>query len=156
MDNAELFKWLAIISPIVSGVIVGIVTNALANRSKRIEMLYQHKVPAFQEIYKILTDYKFDLESNVYSSDFLESNIDAKGSVETVSLLNNAYIRNSIYFNKKSRQAIMDLVGKIHNMCSYQMIALQEEFDSRNLPYVQMTIDVNKVIDILYKDLNIK
>ncbi|TPD71091.1 hypothetical protein [Flavobacterium microcysteis] len=156
MDNSELFKWLAIASPIFSGVIVGIVSHTLSNRSKRIELLYQHKIPAFQEIYKILTDYKFELESNVYDSEFLESNPDSKGSLETVSLLNNAYIRNSIYLNKKSRQAIMDLVGKIHFMCSFQLTALQENFKIQKPPYVEMTIEVNKVIEILYKDLNIK
>jgi len=156
MDNSELFKWLAIVSPIVSGILVGLVSNALANRSKRIEMLYQHKIPAFKEIHKILTDYKFELESRIYNSEFLESNPDAKGAVETVSSLNNAYIRNSIYFNKKSRDAIMDLVAKIHNMCNLQILFLQKEFKDESLPYVEMTIDINKVIEILYKDLNLR
>jgi len=156
MDNTELFKWLAVLSPIVSGIIVGIVTNALVNRSKRIELLYQHKIPAFQEIYKILTDYKFELESNVYDSEFLESNPDAKGSVETVSLLNNASVRNSIYLNKKSRQSIMDLVSKIHSMCSFQLTMVQEDLKLDKSLYIDMAIEVNKVIDILYKDLNIK
>lgn len=151
MDNSELFKWLAIFSPIFSGVIVGIVSHKLSNRSKRIEILYQNKVRAFNELHKILIDYRFELEYDIYNNPFLEKNSDAKGSLETLSLLNNALVRNSIYLNEKSRQAVMDLVTKINFYCTFK----KEDFPNIN-PYIEMAVEIKKVTDVLHKDLNIK
>lgn len=151
MDNTELFKWLAIFSPIFSGVIVGFVSHKLSNRSKRIDILYQNKVRAFNELYKILVDYRFELEYEIYNNPYLEKNPDAKGSLETLSLLNNALVRNTIYLNEKSIKAVMDLVTKIHFYCTFK----KEEFPNIN-PYIEMAGEIKKVIDILYKDLNIK
>lgn len=151
MNNLEIFKWLAIISPIISGIIVGVVTHKLSNRSKRIEILYQNKTRAFNELHKILIDYRFELEPNIYNNPFLERSSDAKESVETLSLLNNALVRNSIYLNEESRKSVMDLVTKINLFCNFQ----KQDFENIN-PYIDMAVEVKKVIDILYKDLNLK
>lgn len=151
MNNLEIFKWLAIISPIISGIIVGFVSHMLSNRSKRIEILYQNKIRAFNEIHKILIEYRFELEQIIYKNPFLERSSDAKGSVETLTLLNNALVRNSIYLNKESREAVMDLVTKINLFCVSQIQ------DFKNIdPYIDMAVEIKKVIDILYKYLNLK
>lgn len=151
MDNQELFKWLAIFSPIFSGIIVGFVTHKLLNRSKRIEFLYQNKTRAFNELSKILIDYRFELEQKIYNNPFLERSSDAKGTVETLTLLNNALVRNTVYLNKESVKAVMDLVTKINFYCNFQ----EEEFKNIN-PYLEMAVEIKKVTDILYKDLNLK
>lgn len=151
MNNLEIFKWLAIISPIFSAIVVSIISHKLSNRSKRIEILYQNKVRAFNELHKILIDYRFELEYDIYNNPFLEKNSDAKGSLETLSLLNNALVRNSIYLNKKSSKAVMDLVTKINFYCTFK----KEEFPNIN-PYIEMAVEIKKVMDVLYKDLNIK
>jgi hypothetical protein len=151
MDTIELFKWLAILSPIASGIIVGVVTHKLSNRSKRIDILYQNKVRAFNELHKILIDYRFELEYDIYNNPYLEKNSDAKGSLETLSLLNNALVRNSIYLNEKSRKAVMDLTTKINFYCTLK----KEEFPNIN-PFIEMAGEIKRVMDILYKDLNLK
>jgi hypothetical protein len=151
MSNIELFKWLAVLSPILSGIIVGYVTHKLSNRSKRIEILYQNKTRAFNELNKILIDYRFELEQKIYNNPFLERSSDAKGTVETLSLLNNALVRNTVYLNKGSVKAVMDLVTKINFYCNFQ----EEEFKNIN-PYLEMAVEIKKVTDILYKDLNLK
>ncbi|MBF4487719.1 hypothetical protein [Flavobacterium sp. CSZ] len=125
MNNPEIFKWLAIFSPIISAILVGVVTHKLSNRSKRIEILYQNKIPPFYELQKILIDYRFELEINIYNNPYLERSSDAKGSVETLSLLNNALVSNSIYLNKESKKAVMDLVTQINFYCSLQ----KEDFE---------------------------
>lgn len=151
MKTTELFKWLAIFSPIVSGIIIGFITHKLSNRSKRIEILYQNKIRAFNELHKILINYRFELEPNIYNNPFLERSFDAKGSVETLNLLNNALVSNSIYLNQESRKAVMDLVTKINFFCDFQ----KQDFENINA-YIDMAVEVNKVINILYKDLNLK
>jgi hypothetical protein len=151
MSNIEFFKWLAVLSPILSGIIVGYVTHKLSNRSKRIEILYQNKTRAFNELNKILIDYRFELEQKIYNNPFLERSSDAKGTVETLSLLNNALVRNTVYLNKGSVKAVMDLVTKINFYCNFQ----EEEFKNIN-PYLEMAVEIKKVTDILYKDLNLK
>lgn len=151
MNNIELFKWLAVLSPILSGIIVGFVTHKLSNRSKRIEILYQNKTQAFNELNKILIDYRFELEQKIYNNPFLERSSDAKGTVETLTLLNNALVRNTVYLNKGSVKAVMDLVTKINFYCNFQ----EEEFENIN-PYLEMAVEIKKVTDILYKDLNLK
>jgi hypothetical protein len=151
MSNIELFKWLAVLSPILSGIIVGYVTHKLSNRSKRIEILYQNKTRAFNELNKILIDYRFELEQKIYNNPFLERSSDAKGTVETLTLLNNALVRNTVYLNKGSVKAVMDLVTKINFYCNFQ----EEEFKNIN-PYLEMAVEIKKVTDILYKDLNLK
>ncbi|CAM3506745.1 hypothetical protein [Flavobacterium chungbukense] len=151
MNNLEIFKWLAIFSPILSGIIVGYVTHKLSNRSKRIEILYQNKTRAFNELNKILIDYRFELEQKIYNNPFLERSSDAKGTVETLTLLNNALVRNTVYLNKGSVKAVMDLVTKINFYCNFQ----EEEFKNIN-PYLEMAVEIKKVTDILYKDPNLK
>ena len=151
MDNTELFKWLAIVSPICSSLLVGIISHTLSNRSKRIEILYHNKLRAFNELHKILIDYRFELEYNIYNNPFLERNSDAKGSLETLSLLNNALVRNSIYLTEKSRKTVIDLVTKINFYCT-----LKKEELPNIKPYLEMAVEIKSVIDILYKDLNIK
>jgi len=151
MNDLEIFKWLAIFSPIISGIIVGVVTHTLSNRSKRIEILYQNKTRAFNELHKILIDYRFELEYNIYNNPFLERSSDAKGTVETLSLLNNALVRNNIYLNEQSRKSVMDLVTKINFFCNFQ----KQDFENIN-PYIDMAVEVKNVIDNLYKDLNLK
>jgi|GEM_PF-4753299 len=84
MSNIELFKWLAVLSPILSGIIVGYVTHKLSNRSKRIEILYQNKTRAFNELNKILIDYRFELEQKIYNNPFLERSSPASASVPLV------------------------------------------------------------------------
>ena len=149
MENAELFKWLAIFSPVVTGVTVGFLTHKLSNRSKRKEIQYQNKLRAFNELSKILIDYKLELASIIYNNPFLERSSEAKGSVETLSLLNNASIRNRIYLNNKSREAVMDLTTKINFFCTFKT----EEFKNIN-PYLEMAVEVEKVIIVLDKNLN--
>lgn len=151
METTELFKWLAIFSPIVSGIILGVVSHKLSNRSKRVEILFQNKIRAFNELHKILINYRFELEPNIYNNPFLTRSIDAKESVETLNLLNNALVHNSIYLNKESRKALMDLTTKINAFCRFR----KEDFENIN-PYIDMAVEVNRVIDILYKDLNLK
>ena len=141
---------------IVSGMVGAIITYILAALSRRLELLYHHKIPAFQEIQTLLTDYKLELESNVYGSDFPGRTPDAKGSVATVRLLEHAYLRNSKYFSKNGREAIMDLVGKIDFLCSLELTAVEENLKIERSLYVEMTIEVSKVIEILYKDLKVK
>jgi hypothetical protein len=65
MENIQIFKWLAIISPIISGIIGGFLTHILANRSKRLEMLYQHKIPAFKEMQKEIINFKRQVSQNL-------------------------------------------------------------------------------------------
>ncbi|KGO86278.1 hypothetical protein Q765_11910 [Flavobacterium rivuli WB 3.3-2 = DSM 21788] len=151
MEITEFFKWLAIFSPIVSGIIVGIVTHKLSNRSKRIDILYQNKIRAFHEFHKILINYRFELEPSIYNNPFLERSFDAKGSVETLNILNNAFVSNSIYLNKESTKAVMDLMTKINFFCGFN----KHDFENIN-PYLDMAVEVNKVVNILYKDLNLK
>ncbi|WP_433810246.1 hypothetical protein [Flavobacterium johnsoniae] len=151
MNDLELFKWLTVLSPIFSGIIVGFVTHKLSNRSKRIEILYQNKTRAFNELNKILIDYRFELEQKIYNNPFLERSSEAKGTVETLTSLNNALVRNTVYLNKGSVKAIMDLVTKINFYCNFQ----EEEFKNIN-PYLEMAVEIKKVTDILYKDLNLK
>ncbi|MBF4505649.1 hypothetical protein IRZ83_03150 [Flavobacterium sp. JLP] len=151
MSNIELFKWLAVLSPILSGIIVGYVTHKLSNRSKRIEILYQNKTRAFNELNKILIDYRFELEQKIYNNPFLERSSDAKGTVETLTLLNNALVRNTVYLHKESVKAVMDLVTKINFYCNFK----EEEFENIN-PYLEMAVEIKKVTDVLYKDLNLK
>ena len=151
MDNQEIFKWLAIFSPIISGVIVGCVSHKLLNRSKRIEILYQNKTRAFYELHKILIDYRYDIEIKIYQNPYLEKSSDAKTSLETLTLLNNSLVRNSIYLSDKSRKVVIALVAKINFYCDYP----EKDFPNIN-PYIEMAGEIKKVIDILYKDLNIK
>lgn len=56
-NDDSLFKILAIISPFISGIIIGFISNKLSNKSKKMELLYQSKIPAFKEIHKALIMY---------------------------------------------------------------------------------------------------
>ncbi|MFD2966282.1 hypothetical protein [Sphingobacterium bambusae] len=144
MDNTELFKWLAIFSPVVSGIILGVVSHKLSNRSKRIEILFQHKLRAFNELHNILINYRFELEPNIYNNPFLTRSIDAKESVQTLNLLNNSLVHNSIFLNRESRTAVMDITAKINSFCRFE----KQDFENIN-PYIDMVAEVNRVIDIL-------
>lgn len=154
MENIIFFKWLAIFSPVLSGIIGGILTHYLSNRSKRLEILYQHKIPAFKEIHKVLVNYKSFLEGKVQVSEFLENKQKAT-SIFTVNALNNLFEINGVYFNKNSRNLIISLIGDIHNMCNFEVLVHHDEFKNSQLPYQQTIDKIEGVIEQLYKELNL-
>jgi hypothetical protein len=155
MKSVDIFKWLAIFSPIFSGIIGGIISHLLSNRSKRLDILYQHKIPAFKEMHKILVEYKLSVDRLVHVSEFLDDT-QRTTSINTVNLLNDSFELNGLYFNKKSRQMILSLIGDIHNMCSFELAVLQDDYKHTTLPYGNMVVIIDKVIEQLYSDINLK
>ena len=50
----------------------------------------------------------------------------------------------------------MVLVGKIDFLHSLELTAVEENLKIERSLYVEMTIEISKVIEILYKDLKLK
>ncbi|MBG6188417.1 hypothetical protein [Flavobacterium sp. CAN_S2] len=56
--DIDFFKFLAVISPFVSAFLTGLLTYYFTLKTKKFDILYQNKIPAFKEITSELIELK--------------------------------------------------------------------------------------------------
>ncbi|TRW22399.1 hypothetical protein FMM05_18015 [Flavobacterium zepuense] len=160
-NNDSTFKILAILSPFLSGIIIGFITNKLSNKSKKMELLYQSKIPAFKEIHKALIMYRTYLNSIIAENEgneFYPQSEQTNNSLGHRGIILEAFELNGIYLNKSSKKAIEDLIGNMSILCNIELWQAGGT-DSTEIntvaAYEESVSEVDKVIELLYKDLNL-
>ncbi|MBY8963523.1 hypothetical protein KJK34_12235 [Flavobacterium sp. D11R37] len=160
MENSELFKYLALFSPLVSGIVVGLIMNKLSNRSKRLEYFYQHKIPAFKELHQILIRYKIHLDKVISEGYNIDNyphtgKVESTDSLETAVLLKESLDTNRVYLNKKSRDSLTKLIDELYDIYNIESLMSFDE-DTSNPAFKEMSNKIENITEILYKDLNLR
>lgn len=158
-EDNTLIEILAIASPIL----IGVLTYWFSNKSKKMELLYQNKIPAFNELNRALVDFKKYLhgliaeeQGNEYSPYYgggEHSAFEHRGIISEIADV------NAIYLNNKSRKALEDLTNNMAGLCNLDAMRVLNQLDtdvSYISSYESQIKRVDEVIEILYKDLNLK
>lgn len=161
METTEIFKWLALISPIVSGILAGLLTHTLANRSKRLEFLYQHKIPAFKEMQKAILHFNRHISNYLieqHGIDSVPEQVENLSTLQHTHAISDIFRVNQIYFNKKSRMAITKLINSMFFVSGLELQRTLNIPLAQNLEesYMDISRMLDDTVNILYKDLNLK
>jgi hypothetical protein len=157
MDNDTLFKVLAVVSPFVSGY----VTYWLTNRSKKSELLYQHRMPAFKEVVGVLVkirqyaEGKIALERGAEFSPYFD---EAGSALSLRTDLANASAVNEIFLTDKSKRLIQEVdsqLGVFYNAEIWITGRPIEEAEPRIADYLPLHNVVERCLKGLYKEMDL-
>ena len=156
----DLFKILAIISPFVSAFLAGLLTYYFTLKTKKFDILYQNKIPAFKEItLKLIELKKFCLGRIAYFqgnevSPYWEENL---GALEHRTSITEIFEINSIFLSKSSKNSIESLINEMGGLCNAEIsLASNDELPGVEKEYERIAKISEKTINILYSDLNLK
>jgi len=154
------YQIISLSTPILSVAIVGVTTYLFAIKSKKFDLLYASKIPAFKEIAKTLTEYRsFCLGRVAYylaneASPYYNDRIGAfahRLKIITVTDL------NAIFLSKSNRDDIFNLIGSISTICSIELRIASKSGDTNDYTdvYLKSAKKTEALIEKLYKDLNL-
>lgn len=155
----DFYKILAIISPFLSAILASYATYYYTLKTKRFDILYQNKIPAFKEIVTRLIELKkfcigrlAHYEGNEYSPYYEEST----GVLEHRTLLADSYELNSIFLSKSSRKSIENLLDDLSGLCNAER-CIGSGDDTLNVEneYGRIAKITEDTINKLYSELNL-
>lgn len=158
----EIFKYLAILSPFVAAFIAARLTYFFSLKSKKFDILYANKIPAFKNINEVLTEYKIFCLGRVA---FFEGNelspywTEDVGAFEFRRKITKVYENNSIFISQKNRKVIEEFINNLSLLCNMEIHLVDEVIDESidlKKSYFNSYIEVEKIIEIFYKELNLK
>jgi hypothetical protein len=146
--------------PIAAASIVGLLTYFFAIKSKKFDLLYASKIPAFKEISAKLTKFKSSCFGKVAEyrgfdfSPYYNSGSTFTHRTEIVEVVD----ANIIFLSKICRKEIAELLNQMGVACSLELKLAADKNDSvdHSEVYQKLGTDTEKLIELLYKDLNLK
>lgn len=158
---------IAVISPFISAGLTGYLTYFFHWKAKRIDILYDNKIPAFKKIYSEVLVFKSFCEGRVAYLDgnefspFYESEV---GAFEIRRRIAQSFSENSIFFSEQSTKKVSTLLNDMSILCNLEIhMADPESVDAeskmQNLnyrsAYENMIFKSQKVIRFLYEEINL-
>jgi hypothetical protein len=160
VSETDFYKTLAVISPFASAIMAGLITYFFTLKTKKFDILYENKIPAFKEIVSKLNDLKkFCLGRNAYIegnefSPYWEENI---GALEQRTSVAEVFENNSIFLSKSSKKSIENLINEMSGLCNAEIsLASNDDLLGIEKEYERIAEITEKTINILYSDLNLK
>jgi hypothetical protein len=154
------YQILTLCIPLLSALIVGVLTYKFAIRSKKFDLLYASKIPAFKDIAVKLTNYKTFCRGRVayyQGNEFSPNYVAGVGALSHRIEITTVTDLNSIFLSKSNRESIRTLLNNISILCNIELhIAEGKDVatDYSNV-YEAAALQVEALIDILYQDLNL-
>ncbi|RKS03196.1 hypothetical protein [Flavobacterium sp. 102] len=160
VPEIDFFKVLAVVSPFISAFLAGLLTYYFTLKTKKFDILYQNKIPAFKEIaLKLIELKKFCLGRSAYYqgnefSPYWEENL---GALEHRTAVAEIFEINSIFLSKSSKKSIENLISEMSGLCNAEIsIAGTNEISGVEKEYERIAKITEETINILYSDLNLK
>jgi hypothetical protein len=159
-NEIDFYKFLAVISPFVSAFLAGLLTYYFTLKTKKFDILYQNKIPAFKEITSELIKLKkfcvgrvAYFQGNEFSP-YWEENL---GALAYRTSITEIFENNSIFLSKSSKKSIESLINEMSGLCNAEIIlASNDELPEVEKEYERIAKMTEKLITILYSDLNLK
>jgi len=151
------FKLLAIISPFVSATLAGFLSHHFSMKTKKFDILYVNKIPAFKEVVSKLVEYKkycfgrISYLNGHETSPYWEK--DAASLIHRVEITS-VFDVNSIFISPKSKKSIQNLLDEMGSLCSAEIS--DELMPGIEKDYEKISKLVENCIDTLYSELNLK
>jgi hypothetical protein len=159
-QNDLFFKIAAFVSPLLAGTLSGFITYGLTIKSKKFDILYANKIPAFKEIAKQLLVLKQFLIAKIAD----KSGMEFSPEYEDTSILNfiteisSVREANYMFTSKKSQLALNSLLDNMSLVANFELQqAAGVDGFSDGLPlYNRLLTTTSETLDILFNELNIK
>lgn len=150
---------LSIILPLILAALSAFLTYKFTINSKRVEILYQNKIPAFKEIaYKIIEFKNFCdgrvayFRANEYSPFYEEG----AGTLKHRTEIAKSFPTNNIFLSRKSKILVTDLINNMSGLCSAEVSLTYSDIElDPSWEYERMSILSSTVIENLYQELNL-
>ena len=150
---------ITVISPLICTFLLGILTYKFAIKSKKFDLLYASKIPAFKEIAIKLTNYKtycWGKYASINGMEFAAFFDEPGGALFHRKEIASVTEHNAIFLSKQNRKALEELIGSIGILCNIELHITNDNLISYNSdPYENAAKKVEALIDTLYKDLNL-
>ena len=160
INEIDFYKTLAVISPFVSAFLAGFTTYYFTLKTKKFDILYQNKIPAFKEITSKLSELKkFCLGRSAYFqgnefSPYWEENL---GALEHRTSIAEVFENNYIFLSKSSKESIENLINTMSGLCNAEIsLAGDNDLPGVEKEYERIAEITEKTINILYSELNLK
>lgn len=150
---------LAIVSPFVSAMLTAFLTFKFTSKSKRLDILYQNKVPAFKEIAANIISFKNFCEGRVayyQANEFHPFYTDSVGTLKNRIKIATSLETNAVFVSKDSRIIVSDFLNQMSGLCSAEMaIAAGDDDMQLTSEYNRMAILADSAVEVLYQELNL-
>ena len=150
---------ISIVSPFVSATLTAFITYRFTVQSKRFDILYANKMPAFKEVTSEIVAFKnfctgrvAYFQGNEYAA-FYEEGLGAlRHRTEIAKILES----NSIFLSEASRRLVSDLIGQMSELCNAEAtISGGDNTVNPTNEYARMIPLSESLIEVLYKELNL-
>jgi hypothetical protein len=149
----------AIISPFVSAALAAFLTYKFTYRSKRIDILYQNKVPAFKEIAANIISFKNFSEGRVayfQANEFHPFYTDSLSTLEHRIKIATSLEANVVFVSKNSRIVISDFLNQMSGLCNAELSIAGGNQDMQPIfEYERISILAESAVEVLYEELNL-
>jgi len=161
IDQFDFLYIFTLLSPFIAAFIAARLTYFFTLKSKKFDILYANKIPAFKNINDELIKYKIFCLGRVA---FLEGNelspywSEYIGVFEFRKSITKVYEENLIFVSKKSRKAIENLINNQSLLCNIEIQLVDNELDDSidlKTSYFNAYVEVDELIQILYEELNL-
>lgn len=162
----ELFKILMpYISPFIAAFIASWLTYYFTLRSKRADLLFQHRIDAFKKVAKKLSNIKKQFIFNITQmqgieigpdESFLEDGKNKATRIHTIDLIS-IQEENQIFLTDKSRKYLETLVNNLMHICGMEL-GINENPDLKESyikAYNVRIEEIDKCLKILFSELKI-
>lgn len=162
LDQIDFFKTFTLISPFIAAFIAARLTFFFSLKSKKFDIIYANKIPAFKNINEKLIEYKIFCLGRVA---YFEGNglspywVEDIGAFEFRKSITKVYEENSIFVSKKSRSSIEKLINNLSLLCNMEIQIVDNKLDEKidlKETYNNAYFEVDELIQILYEELNLK
>lgn len=150
---------IATISPFVSATLTAFLTYKFTARSKRLDILYENKVPAFKEIAANIIAFKNFCEGRVaycQGNEFHPFYTDSLGMLEHRTKIAKSLEANVVFVSKDARVVVTDFLDQMSRLCNAELSIASGDTDmEQDSEYQRMAILGDSVVELLYNELNL-
>jgi hypothetical protein len=151
---------IAILSPFVSAALTAFLTFQFTSKSKRLDILYENKVPAFKEIASNIISFKNFCEGRVAyykANDFHPFYTDSTGgTLEHRTKIALSLEANVVFVSKEARDVISDFLNHMSGLCNVELAITGGDNDMQpSSEYIRMAILGDSAVELLYNELNL-
>jgi hypothetical protein len=157
----DFYKILSIASPFVSAFLAGLLTYYFTLKTKKFDILYQNKIPAFKEMVSKLIGFKKFCNGRIayfIGNEYSPYYEEGLGTLEHRSQIAESYDLNSIFLCEKSRVELDNLIDNMGILANVEASIASGNIIGRGIEeeYERVVELIDTCIDTLYKDLNLK
>lgn len=160
ISDTDFYKILSILSPFVSAFLAGLLTYYFTLKTKKFDILYQNKIPAFKETVSKLVDLKkFCLGRIAYfqGNEFSPYFQDTAGALHHRTEISNIYELNAIFLSSDSKKVIDNLLNEMSGLCNAEIAMTSgDTLSGVEKEYDRILKLTENCISTLYTDLNLK